>query len=64
MSAQDIMFGRAVRFTCDYWGCAARHTTPGEPPEGWVFFESGRRWACPKHADDADFDDLCSDLDS
>lgn len=63
MSAQDIMFGRAVRFTCDVGRCAARHTTTGEPPEGWVYAENTRSWACPRHAADAEFDALCEEME-
>lgn len=62
MSTQSILFGKAVRFTCDRHDCTARHTTTGEPPDGWVFEESSRSWCCPKHADDAEFDNLCDEL--
>ncbi len=63
MSAQDIAFGRMVRFTCDVGACDARHTTTGEPPEGWEFFPAARLWACPRHVEDVEFDDLCSDME-
>lgn len=62
MTAQGILFGRAVRFTCDRLSCNARCTTTGEPPDGWQFFAGAREWACPKHVDDAEFDDLCDEL--
>jgi hypothetical protein len=63
MTAQDSLFGRAVRFTCDRRDCAARHTTTGEPPDGWQFIEADRSWRCPEHAsDDAEFDSLCDEL--
>lgn len=63
MSAQDIMFGRAVRFTCDVGACESRHTTTGEPPEGWEFIEGLRIWVCPEHVDDAVFDQLCDEME-
>jgi hypothetical protein len=63
MSAQDIMFGRAVRFTCDRRGCNARQTTTGDQPDGWEFVEGVREWFCPKHVGDAEFDRLCDEME-
>lgn len=62
MSAEEIAFGRMVRFTCDIISCEERHTTTGEPPDGWEYFASTRTWACPKHVADADFDRLCEEM--
>ena len=63
MSAQHILFGRAVRFTCDRLSCDARQTTTGEPPDGWGFIPGVREWACPKHVEDAEFDSLCEEME-
>lgn len=64
MGAQDILFGKAVRFTCDRLSCDARQTTTGEPPDGWEFIEGVRQWTCPKHVGDAEFDALCEEMES